>query len=232
MPSERHYSSQVLPHPTVTLTAEFGQKRPETLNESVVVTGVSTQRFDVDVRGQGQVLGIKFRPGGFVEMFGTSGNTLRNRVASAAGLVPQKIYETLANLEPNMKIAHWTARIQRSLLEDLREPEADYQLLLEIITVMLTDRSLIRVGDVERALGIGKRRLQRLFAHYIGVGPKWVLARYRLHDVVTAIDEGYDGPLTDLAATYGWYDQAHFIRDFSALIGTTPSFYRDAGKIY
>jgi len=54
-----------------------------------------------------------------------------------------------------------------------------------------------------------------------------VLARYRMHDVVSTIDAGYDGTLTDLAHQFGWYDQAHFTRDFTALVGVPPGSYRD-----
>ncbi|MGZ4653760.1 helix-turn-helix domain-containing protein [Oryzihumus sp.] len=73
---------------------------------------------------------------------------------------------------------------------------------------------------------MSSRGLQRLFHHYVGVGPKWVLARYRLHDAVSALDGGWTGSLTDLAHAHGWYDQAHFIRDFTALVGVAPSQYR------
>jgi AraC-like DNA-binding protein len=34
--------------------------------------------------------------------------------------------------------------------------------------------------------------------------------------------------LTELRTAYGWYDQAHFICDFTALVGTTPGEYRRA----
>jgi AraC-like DNA-binding protein len=47
-----------------------------------------------------------------------------------------------------------------------------------------------------------------------------------MHDVVTDLDEGYTGPLSDLALRYGWYDQAHFTRDFTELVGVTPGQYR------
>lgn len=95
--------------------------------------------------------------------------------------------------------------------------------------MMLGDRSLVRVSQVEMALGIGRRSLQRLFERYIGVSPKWVLARYRMHDVVTALDEGYVGPLGELAAEHGWFDQAHFTRDFTRLVGVPPGEYRAGG---
>ena len=38
---------------------------------------------------------------------------------------------------------------------------------------------------------------------------------------------GYDGTLADLAHRWGWYDQAHFTRDFTSLVGVSPGEYRD-----
>ena len=94
-----------------------------------------------------------------------------------------------------------------------------------MIAAMLGDRALVRVAQVEERCGIGTRTLQRLFERYVGVSPKWVLSRYRMHDVVTALDEGYDGSLADLAAEYGWFDQAHFTREFTELIGVRRASY-------
>ena len=91
---------------------------------------------------------------------------------------------------------------------------------------MLGDRTVVRVSQLEARHGVGRRQVQRLFARYVGVGPKWVLARYRMHDVVTVLDDGYEGSLTDLAARYGWFDQAHFIQDFTGQVGVTPGAYR------
>ena len=91
---------------------------------------------------------------------------------------------------------------------------------------MLDDRSLLKVAQVEEKCGVGTRSLQRLFERYVGVSPKWVLSRYRMHDVVTDLDAGYGGSLADLAAKYGWFDQAHFTREFTDLVGVPPSAYQ------
>ena len=91
---------------------------------------------------------------------------------------------------------------------------------------MLADRSLLRVAQVEEQCGVGTRTLQRLFERYVGVSPKWVLSRYRMHDVVTDLDAGYGGSLADLAAKYGWFDQAHFTREFTDLVGVPPGSYQ------
>ena len=105
-------------------------------------------------------------------------------------------------------------------------PTDDYLLLLDVIAAMLDDRSLLKVAQVEEKCGVGTRSLQRLFERYVGVSPKWVLSRYRMHDVVTDLDAGYGGSLADLAAKYGWFDQAHFTREFTDLVGVPPGAYQ------
>jgi transcriptional regulator GlxA family with amidase domain len=83
----------------------------------------------------------------------------------------------------------------------------------------------VRVDQVASLGGLSVRSLQRLFAAYVGVSPKAVLARYRLQDAAAAIDAGEVDDLADLAASLGWFDQAHFSRDFRAVVGVTPSSY-------
>jgi transcriptional regulator GlxA family with amidase domain len=69
------------------------------------------------------------------------------------------------------------------------------------------------------------RSLQRLFAGYVGLSPKAVLARYRLQDAAASIDAGAVTDLAGLATELGWFDQAHFSRDFRSVVGVTPSAY-------
>ncbi|WP_324275424.1 helix-turn-helix domain-containing protein [Blastococcus brunescens] len=90
---------------------------------------------------------------------------------------------------------------------------------------MIADRGLVRVDQVAALGGLSARSLQRLFAGYVGVSPKAVLARYRLQDAAAAMDAGEVVDLAGLAASLGWFDQAHFSRDFRAVVGVTPSAY-------
>jgi transcriptional regulator GlxA family with amidase domain len=69
------------------------------------------------------------------------------------------------------------------------------------------------------------RSLQRLFATYVGVSPKAALARHRLQDAAALMDAGEVDDLAGLAASLGWFDQAHFSRDFRSVVGMPPSAY-------
>lgn len=234
LPEGRSFASQVIPHPTCSLTVELAtHPRPEVPpGELVVVTGVATRRFDVDVRGSGRVVGVRFRPGGLAALTGRDASEWTDATVPARELIPAEAVAVLADADLAEDPVAWADEAEgvvAKLASDRTDPR--YDELLRIVADMLGDRTLLTVAQVGDRHGWSARSLQRLFTEYVGIGPKWVLARYRIHDAVTEIDDGYDGPLLDLALRYGWYDQAHFTRDFTALVGVTPGAYRSASDV-
>lgn len=232
LPEGRRFCSQVLPHPTCALTVELGSHpRPEMpRGETVVVTGVVTKRFDVDIRGWGRVVGVRFRPGGLAALTGGSAADWANGVVAARTVLPAELCTTLADADLASSPDEWMAAAEAGLAAVAAASPADdsaYEQLLAIIADMLDDHSLLTVADVASRHGVSTRALQRLFTRFVGVGPKWVLARYRMHDAVSELDDDYTGTLTELAHRHGWYDQAHFNRDFLDLVGVTPGQYRE-----
>ena len=228
LPAGTAYPSQVLPHPTVNLTVERGVRRPEAPPAAVLVTGPVTRRFDVETTGRGWVWGVRFRPGGFPALSGVDATRVAERTLAAAEVLPPDVVGPLDALhDTGAPVAEDRARVEVALRTLVAGPDPDHALVVALVAEMLADRTLVRVAQVTERHGLSARRLQRLFARYVGVGPKWVLARHRMHDVVAALDAGYEGSLADLAAGHGWYDQAHFTRDFRALVGVTPARYRE-----
>lgn len=228
LPAGASYISHTLPHPACNLSVERGHLRVG-VTDPVVVTGVVTRRFDVELAGRGYVVAAKFRPGGLAALTGRSVREFRDRVVPAATVLPTGAIDELARVTPDVPARDGVAAVA-DCVSGLGEGAGDddrYEMLLGLIEEMLADRSLQQVAQVADRRGLSVRSLQRLFDHYVGMSPKWVLARYRMHDAVTDLDAGYDGPLADLAASLGWFDQAHFTRDFVALVGTTPGAYRD-----
>jgi AraC-like DNA-binding protein len=58
------------------------------------------------------------------------------------------------------------------------------------------------------------------------MGPKWVIARFRLLDAAAAAHSGERVDWAVLAAELGYADQAHLTRAFTAVVGTPPETYR------
>lgn len=231
LPPGATYVSSTLPHPACNLSVEHGAPRPGVGLDRVVVTGVVTRRFDVTLTERGWVLGVKFRPGGLAALCPIDARDLADEVVPAVQLLPADVCEAMRSIRVGSAPVEAAAAADEALLDLVPdEPNPAYSTVLTLIADMLEDRAIVRVAQLEERHGIGRRQVQRLFARYVGVGPKWVLSRYRMHDVVTALDEGYRGSLTELAAQYGWYDQAHFNRDFIGQVGVTPSEYRTRAR--
>ena len=93
-----------------------------------------------------------------------------------------------------------------------------------------SDRSITRVAHLLPAGGGTVRRLQRLFKQYVGVSPKWVIARYRIHEALDRVHENNVKGWASLALDLGYADQAHFIRDFKGLVGATPLLYQTRAR--
>ena len=220
------YVSSTLPHPACNLSVEHGTGRAAARADPVVVTGVPTRRFDVTLEGSGWVHGVKFRPGGLCSLAAVNARTIRDTTVPAVDVLGPAAADELRCLGPTLPDEECQDVIEGVLAGFGRTPERDYRLVLDVVGLMLADRSLVRVSQVEEHFGVGRRTLQRLFERYVGVSPKWVLSRYRMHDVVSALDAGYRGSLADLAARFGWFDQAHFAGEFTDLVGVPPSGYR------
>jgi AraC-like DNA-binding protein len=190
---------------------------------AVLVHGVVTRRFTVDLIGTGRVTAVKFRPGGFRALTGVLPG--RNSVAPLRDELGVAADDLRAAVLAEDDDADRAAALDAALVPHAREPEPAYVDLLALLDRMIDDRALVRVEQVAELGAMSARSLQRLFAGYLGVSPKAVLARYRLQDAAALIDSGQVDDLAALAADLGWFDQAHFSRDFRAVVGMPPSAY-------
>jgi AraC-like DNA-binding protein len=94
-----------------------------------------------------------------------------------------------------------------------------------LVSCITDDPGLRRVGQLSASSGLTVRTLQRLFADYVGVSPKWVMRRARLHEAAERADSGEPVDWASLAADLGYADQAHLTRDFTVTIGVPPTRY-------
>lgn len=206
---------EVLAHPSVHIVIERG---------SGTVSGVPRGRFVRRLEGQGEVFGIKFRPGAFRPLAAGPVSRLTDRTFALGELVPGAAAleaDVLAAAAFDARVAAASAFLRRTLPP--RDPMVDH--VAAVVQRILDDRDLRRVDDVVRLVGGTRRALQRLFSDYVGVSPKWVIRRYRLHDAIERMDDGDVVDWSSLALDLGYFDQAHFIRDFKSLVGRTPGDY-------
>jgi AraC-like DNA-binding protein len=212
------HRQRVLTHPAVNMTFTTGGRAR--------VVGVIRGEFTETIEGQGRVVGVRFRPGGFRPFLGAPVSSITDRFTPV-----EEIFGPAARAAADVIIAEPGGDAAVALVEEfLRScaPDRPDPLVAEVAAIVdriAADPGLLRVDELAAAFGTGTRRLQRIFAEYVGVGPKWVIRRCRMQEAADRAEGGAGVDWAALAAELGYADQAHFTRDFSHAIGTSPAQY-------
>lgn len=213
---EEPYLVETLPHPSVHLVIEKGSAR---------VGGVMRGKFSTLLAEEGRVFGIKFKPGAFHPFLGAPVSTLTDRQIPVVDLFGDDGKDLEDEIVREEDDGSMVAIAERFLRARLPERDANVELVGNLVERILDDRSITKVEELAELAGMNTRTLQRLFSRYVGVSPKWVIQRYRLHEAVEQLAPGVPIDWPKLALDLGYFDQAHFIRDFKGIIGVPPSEY-------
>ena len=210
------HEQKILPHPNVNLAFE---------ESGSAVFGVDRKLFVRRIGGRGRALGVRFRPGGFRPFWNAPVSRLTDRTVPAAevfGPAAAAAQEAITRAPgDDLMVAH----AERFLVSVLPERDPAAESVADMVALISADPSLTRVDQLAALSGLSVRGLQRLFAEYVGVGPKWVMRRARLHEAAERADRGNVADWAALAAELGYADQAHMTREFTALIGVPPTRY-------
>jgi transcriptional regulator GlxA family with amidase domain len=112
----------------------------------------------------------------------------------------------------------------------LPAPDPRVDRIAAILRAVESTPGLTQVEELAATAGISVRSLQQLFSEYVGVSPKWVIRRFRLHEAADRLAQGADIDLAALAQGLGYFDQAHFTSDFRRLVGKSPGRYREEAR--
>ncbi len=252
-PGESH-TQRVLSYPNVHLAFE-----QDADGRRALVYGIPRRPFVRKLQGAGITLGVRFRAGCFYpfwrkdvalltgrtvaarEVFGPDADRWLAAVLDAEpGAEPDEARNTVPGawcntvLDPRFepaKAAAMARAAEAALLTQLPDVDPRAELAADIVGLAMEDRTIIKVEQLAERTGMSVRALQRLFHRYVGVTPKWVIKRFRLQEAAERIERDAAASWTELAAELGYFDQAHFIKDFKAVLGQTPAQYRAAGQV-
>ncbi|MBB4648929.1 AraC-like DNA-binding protein [Aminobacter niigataensis] len=139
------------------------------------------------------------------EVLGPDGNALRERLGQETGwhrrldLVESYIVERLAiTASPAAEIAWAMAKITSS-------------------------GGRIRIAAIASEIGCSRKHLAARFADQVGIGPKAVARIVRFDRTARLARNADEIDWADLAVECGYADQAHLVREFRELSGTTPT---------
>lgn len=189
------------------------------------VYGVMRGSFEYRLEERGRVLGVRFRAGAFRGFLKTPVAKLTDRIVRLAPIfgVDDDVMRERVFTPPDD--AGMVRAVEEMIRAVLPAPDPTVELVNAIIARVDASPDLTRVDELAQVAGLGVRDLQRLFADYVGVTPKWVIRRVRLHEVAHRLAQGEHVDLSRFAQDLGYFDHAHLTRDFKAVVGRSPSDY-------
>jgi len=126
------------------------------------------------------------------------------------------ITEQLSMINENYKKVTF---IERVLLTKLIRPKTDIIILSAVQKIKLANGN-IHIKELTKELCVSIDAFEKRFRRSVGTTPKHFSSIIRLRSAINR--HSPQKSLTDTALTAGYYDQSHFIKDFSLFTGQTP----------
>jgi AraC-like DNA-binding protein len=172
----------------------------------------------VELTGVVDVLGVRLRPGAIAAFGGVRADELLDAVVPfSLGLSAHQLAEA-ADLSAQLSLV---IRALRARVAALGEPDPLVRHALGR-WVRAESPDFPSVSVLTRDLGLSERAFERRFVANVGLTPVSYRRLARLRTVLRLHSEGARG-WAAIAATTGFSDQAHLVRDCRAFTGLTPT---------
>lgn len=228
----RYARESILPSGHVELLVNLGAEQylvdprdhaRRTKYEKVWVSGLQQRNIVVESEGFSHLLGARFTTLGAWRFLGLSMEELRDRVVDAELVVGSRIME-LRDALLRLRTPDERLRCLESfLLGHIEEGPEIHESVAQVLQRVARTRGVVAVGDLMTTAGCSHRHLVRKFREQVGVGPKRFCALLRMQRAAEWLKHDPAVNLSDLALSCGFYDQAHFNREFRKFSGSTPS---------
>lgn len=160
------------------------------------------------------IVGIRFRPGVISALSGISGLELRDANLSPA---PQFIEIDEAALWSQVQDdSQWPLELNKHLLKANLSLSPSEPVIVEMANAILAKKGNLSITELIDSFPKSKRQLQKLFKKEIGLTMKEFAIAMRVRASVIDLEHHKAG-YQDTVHGQGYFDQAHFIRDFSKL---------------
>lgn len=200
----RKDGTQRVPHPTVALI------------------GLLSRPMPLYCDGTARLVCIRFYPWGASSFLP---NLLR-RTRGSVMVLPFLTHEQLADLRPLMLAENYdeaVAYLQRILLEKALHTVVTRDLVNAAMQMLYRTKGKVKMEELADYCCTSLRHLQRKFEEEVGLSPKALARTIRFNAIKKELTHNPTRNLTQVALAHGYFDQAHFTKDFQLFAGMAPT---------
>lgn len=189
----------------------------------IFIIGHQEGFFGLRFKPDTHVVGVVFYPESFSKLF----NFPLNEIANGGRILDdelsqdyQDIHEQLGECSDDMSCVQL---LNSFFSEQLSKVDFSFTKFDQLIKSIRLDKGVMGINEMASQSNLSTRSLQRKMKQLLGVGPKSYSNVMRIKHVLTYIHEHPKADWQDILFNFGYYDQAHFIKDFKRYTGVTPS---------
>ena len=188
-----------------------------------LIAGQLTKYFFLENTGRSDIFGIKLKPAAVTAIFDIDMSTLKNKTVDISSFKNSKL---LSLTESIRRANTHTKRIDEAntTLKSMRLPEKLNENVNQAVELILSNKGNITVTEICRMCKISERQLERLFKLHIGLSPKFYTRIIRFSHIFEVMQKQKIS-WTQVGLDSGYYDQAHFIKNFKTFTGEDPAKY-------
>ena len=192
------------------------------------VFGQITKYIEITATGISGIISARFLPDGISPFITMPVVSLENKAVPITEVFPEEgenLEEHIINANDNLERIKL---IETFLLSKLTEPTIIDIITKSCVDVIFQSRGQIGVVELAGKMNINRRNMERKFTAMIGISPKQLARVARLQATLKMLGQKKIASLTEIAYENGYFDQAHFIKDFKEFTGISPkSFFAD-----
>lgn len=195
------------------------------------VSGAHSRYLVIDALRGSSMIGVHFRPGGASAVLGMPSDLFRDRVVEL-----EEVWGGCCRDLRDALLEAPTAKAKFLVLEsELRRrmirARPNGSALHHAVQRLSANPTSAMIASVARELGWSHKHLIQEFRRAVGLGPKRFCRIRRFQEILNRVEKGGAIEWAGLAADCGYFDQAHFIREFREFSGLRPTTYlRERGE--
>jgi AraC-like DNA-binding protein len=166
---------------------------------------------------------VRIRSGALRHLCAQPVAELANAQLDAREIWGAELAELSARLSETADLAACARRLDRWLLGLLAAHKRGHALIDDAAIRLYYRHRDTQIDALAGHYRISRRHFERLFKQELGCTPKSFLRTARFHQTVRDLFLASDREILGLALDHGYYDQSHFIHEFSAFVGERPT---------
>jgi methylphosphotriester-DNA--protein-cysteine methyltransferase len=186
------------------------------------IVGQFTQKYSLRLSNHPGMVGVVFWPAGMAYLLNISMPDLTDHrielelvLGNHASLLEEQILECPSRTQ---KIEV----LERYFLDRLFRPSPNRDIIDKAFSTILQHKGIISINRLVNESHLGVRQFRRRFIEKIGIPPK-LYSRIKRFNYISTLAGGTECCLMDMVHQGGYYDQAHFIKDFCTFSGKKPT---------